>query len=642
MSNISNIRAIQPIQPVYNPFYMKSQSLNTNEDSFNFVFDLYVNGSTQSIRTRLLPRPGESSTIYSPAKILEAYDTFSREDDIVEDVDIGLIKYNVVFGEEYVKYWDFYDNYNAQSINPGYTAGTLFESLTETHNFNVGDKILITQNPGYTYEGYNGLQTIISTPTPYRIIIDLPHVSTPVNGGNAVIFDKTPTYTPFTQSTLYTSFNSYITGSYSLSNDYSTQLNGTISFFQNGVNDVTIVATSSFNVEPNTMYEISFKFTNRLNYYTGTSGETLVRESYFQFDIGGNISDRYYETSDNNGEYKIYFMSGAGTRIKLLATFKNNILNDGRSVKITKFDIKTIYNVSGYAYGGKVPYQDLPTYKYSDLVGWTNLLWQYKPLKILTDINTHIVRRDENETLSYFNCGGLAGQGFEFKNPPSSCLIKTYDKNGNLINTHLTNASYIIPEDLTICSVPSGPSNLNKTELLYDDTQPIITPNVYKYEITLVGGWEMSSEVFPISDTITYIIDDECEQHDLIRFQWKNSYGVADYYTSTGLSRKTLNMDRKMYNRGLNWDYSVGDRGMTVYDIKAFESYVVNTGWIDENLATYLMNLYSSPEVYAIIKGVKYPIVITDNAVEYKSYNNEQIFSHIITFRLANKFNTLR
>ena len=156
--------------PVYNPIYTKVSSNQTAKEGFNFLFDLYVN-NTFVTRTNLLPRPGTTQAIYSPARILESYVNYDLTHNIVTDqVSTNCIdKYKIVFGEEYVVYWSY------DSIAKDTITSTSFTILTSTipHGYAQDDDIVITQDPGFTYAQINGIHKVVTVIDANTILINV-------------------------------------------------------------------------------------------------------------------------------------------------------------------------------------------------------------------------------------------------------------------------------------------------------------------------------------------------------------------------------------------------------------------------------------------------------------------------------------
>ena len=179
--------------PVYNPMFFYIDSSNKNEEGFKYVIDIY-SGNTQDTklgRYKLFPRPNDGFGVADINQLLTSqvgYDVH-QNNNIITGATNSFIDYNIVYGEEYVKYWPFYDNaYYGSAPYVGYTM--FYSNNGTTHNFVAGDKVLVQQDDGYYTSFYNGTFTVLSASTT-AIIVDLPHsYTTPANGGTAVYSDR--------------------------------------------------------------------------------------------------------------------------------------------------------------------------------------------------------------------------------------------------------------------------------------------------------------------------------------------------------------------------------------------------------------------------------------------------------------------
>ena len=127
--------------PAYNPLKFIYDSTNKNLDGFKYVFDIYESGTSNKIGERkVLPRPDGYGEI-DLSKLLQSQVTHDFDLSTTEDVTApnSFYKYDVKVGEEYVTLIS-------------YTASLADDSgsveITATHAFQVGDKVVITQDDG--------------------------------------------------------------------------------------------------------------------------------------------------------------------------------------------------------------------------------------------------------------------------------------------------------------------------------------------------------------------------------------------------------------------------------------------------------------------------------------------------------------
>lgn len=176
----------QTLTPVYNNVIAVLSGSNINQDGFQFICDI-KNGSTTERLSRLkLPANLDGFGVIDAQRILESQVSCDIFPSMVgwSAATNSFFKYDLVFGEEFTYTFDFDDN----AFNGGRVA---FTSATKQHYFQVGDKVLITQNPtGNTNTQYNGVHSVYSVIDNYSFVIDKTFgVSTPKEAGTAVYSD---------------------------------------------------------------------------------------------------------------------------------------------------------------------------------------------------------------------------------------------------------------------------------------------------------------------------------------------------------------------------------------------------------------------------------------------------------------------
>jgi len=155
------------------------------------------------------------------------------------------------------------------------------------------------------------------------------------------------------------------------------------------------------------------------------------------------------------------------------------------------------------------------------------------------------------------------------------------------------------------------------------------------------------------SETLKYKLRSECSPYSAnqwIRVLWLNRQGGWDYFTFTRDVKKSVSITRSEYNRILDWDYEVGDRGRTIFATKAEEQYTIQSNWITDNEAKWLEELMTSPEVYIIgnddetlysssSTAYKLPIIVTQNSYEVKTTMRDKMFNFVLTYKMAYNLN---
>lgn len=211
---ITILSSPQHQSPGYNPMYLYASSTNVALDNFRYIVTITnTSTSTELATLRILPRESDDYLELNMAKILQG-DLSSFADDIdLNNVVTGFnnsessgFTYEIEVGEEYTYEWDFADFtleiIDAQSklrlvglLAHTYIVGDqvsvdgaaepfafsdnniVFSSnvsfVTPGHTIAIGDTVYIDQDPGYTYEAYNGFHTVVNT-TATLVEIDVP------------------------------------------------------------------------------------------------------------------------------------------------------------------------------------------------------------------------------------------------------------------------------------------------------------------------------------------------------------------------------------------------------------------------------------------------------------------------------------
>ena len=150
----------------------------------------------------------------------------------------------------------------------------------------------------------------------------------------------------------------------------------------------------------------------------------------------------------------------------------------------------------------------------------------------------------------------------------------------------------------------------------------------------------VSNASYVVSEYRFYKIDTQCSNYDKQRIVFLNRMGGYDYFSFTLDSKRSINITRTEYEKILNWNYSIGDRGKTILAQKAEAKMTMNSNWITENDATWLEELLTSPDTYILTtNNTKLPIIITDNSYEVKTYLRNQVFNLVLNYKFAYDIN---
>jgi hypothetical protein len=233
-----------------------------------------------------------------------------------------------------------------------------------------------------------------------------------------------------------------------------------------------------------------------------------------------------------------------------------------------------------------------------------------------TTIDAKPVQLGDYETLSL--CLNTAPLG------PYYLYVNTFNSAGTLLNTY-TCGTASIGNTYRRLEVGVGPMNLPSV-----DFNGVASYRVY-----------IANASYVVSEYRWYKIDTQCSNYDKQRIAFLNRMGGWDYFSFTLDTKRTINITRTEYEKILNWNYNVGDRGKNLLAQKAEIKMTMNSNWITEKDATWLEELLTSPEVYLLntTNSTKLPIIITDTTYEVKTALRNQVFNLVLNYKFAYDIN---
>lgn len=201
--------------------------------------------------------------------------------------------------------------------------------------------------------------------------------------------------------------------------------------------------------------------------------------------------------------------------------------------------------------------------------------------------------------------------------------VTTYDKNFQQINS-VVSSNRSIPTDYVLYNLPIGTANLSSTI-------NFATASYYTIEMNVGSDFSL----------IRRKIKKNCGPYMNVRLMFLNRLGGWDYYNFDYDSTISMDITRTTFEKTINWNYTVGDRGTSVLTTQAATSTIVNSDWITEYDYTYLQELFTSPNVFVIdeITLVKLPIVIQDTSWTQKTQLRDKLFNVSLTFKYAYNIN---
>lgn len=120
------------------------------------------------------------------------------------------------------------------------------------------------------------------------------------------------------------------------------------------------------------------------------------------------------------------------------------------------------------------------------------------------------------------------------------------------------------------------------------------------------------------------------------RICWRNSYGGISFFDFTGQRSETRSFETSTYNTNI-YDYYDNPKNELnkVYDIDVDYSVTLKSHLI-ENDGKYIFNdMIQSPEVWTLINGERYGIILSDVSVEEQ--NNNNIYEAVVKYKYSQK-----
>ena len=151
-----------------------------------------------------------------------------------------------------------------------------------------------------------------------------------------------------------------------------------------------------------------------------------------------------------------------------------------------------------------------------------------------------------------------------------------------------------------------------------------------------------------VSKTYTFnIIDDDCKGFEKIRLTWLNRLGAWDYYSFTKRNVRTVETQRTSYKQisGLYNESGFMTHGFKggqkTFYTNAKERVTLNTDFVTESTATWLEELFTSPEVYILnefstdgsegyINKYVQPVTITSSTYTKQTRANDDLLQYTL------------
>ena len=330
----------------------------------------------------------------------------------------------------------------------------------------------------------------------------------------------------------------------------------------------------------------------------------LTGDDWFNYFVPISV-DRKFE-SDNEWDYDSHYGANSGTKF-----VKRNALTNmpDKGVKIRRFDVHAVGIPDGNQYEGNFIANDISQIVYR-----------------LYDASDNLMTTFNEYNWSYF-----------------------YGGNAPLDAVRL-NAGYI-PNATLYANYYEPTTNPDyQQRIIYANaglSWETSFPNVARYEVDFTSEYFQGIGLDFQYQNYEFIIQDDNCPYPIYRLMWKNPYGVWDFFNFEGRNRQSITRTDNQFTKGFI-DYSIPldttnpwnteNRGITNYQSKYKENITLTTGWLTQEWADWLQELFESPEVY-LLDDTYGSIPIVLNSATYNKLNDprtEKNRSYNIEFSYAN------
>jgi len=304
-------------------------------------------------------------------------------------------------------------------------------------------------------------------------------------------------------------------------------------------------------------------------------------------------------------------------------------------------------------YNGTVQHEDIIALDSSGNYGYNldanNYIMNDSSAKFLTNCPTTIdIGTNDYHTLAFFSDYNL-----DFKvgkvsadNQIEDVVIKFFD-NINGTGTQLST----LTRDNT-------PANGGKRSFVNEANNKLIFIGCGTANIKNIGTLNASAKSYTVKcrdsnfhtisqEYIFNIIDDDCKGFEKIRLTWLNRLGAWDYYSFTKRNVRTVETQRTsykqisgLYNESVFMTHGYKGGQKTFYT-NAKERVTLNTDFVTESTATWLEELFTSPEVYILnefstdgsegyINKYVQPVTITSSTYTKQTRANDDLLQYTL------------
>lgn len=682
------------LMPGYNPIYLYATSSNVNEENFRYVVQL--SSLTSPISSlgnfRVRPRFGDNFLEINFQKVLE-----SRLGDLTDDVDLNDLssvfnstisshmRYRLQLKEEFlvknvpnsfINSGGFLQIRFPNSENIAFNVGDVIKmtgaanrknyisidsnggnarfNFSTAHNFVMGQQVLIRQNSPKLFNAYDGLVNILSTST-LSITIDVPFQGVSfLQQTGFVILNNSYDGLHYISAKTSDMSNTFITTSTLYGWNDSSTLSVTRVFFGDErstlssdiLNDIYevfngSVAFDEFMNWDYTLYEPDSGASNNDAKFLTTfpDGLTLKPDNDLFFNFWGKTLSgavgslelkSYSATGSIIGSYSIPndILLGNQTRVLNIGVGPRTLNNSCYGIEsISNGDfgatgswiISNSNNGNSFISGGNLNYDDLVEFggTGSSLISQTNVLIPGESYTITANILNNL----ECE-ISFGDSGGTT-------------LVINLNETGEFTHTFTASTTdfWIFIEGVGATTHGLQMTNISVLQnICIDLSCPV---SYYTVQLKKTNGFNQS-------ELRTFYLDCSCDKYENYPLLFMDRFGSFVSLNCELNNKQMVNIERKHYNRtigdrvGNKYSYSLTDRSKKIYDINLKERWTLNTNWMDESLAAYYEELFTSPNVMILIDGEYRSVMITNEMYDRKRLESDGLIMYSIDVEFIN------
>ena len=142
--------------------------------------------------------------------------------------------------------------------------------------------------------------------------------------------------------------------------------------------------------------------------------------------------------------------------------------------------------------------------------------------------------------------------------------------------------------------------------------------------------------------------DDVYDKRGVTTITFKNKNGVLQDLYATRLNREMLKIDNRQYMRNIvdydNMTYNINQHSKYKYNIKAYRTFEINTGFLPQSFNEIVEDMYLSEEVWISNDDeTAVPVILKNKNQTYKTHVNEKLVQYTWQFERSNRVdNTIR